>query len=77
RDMLTETGGSDAEPVALAEQPGARCSLDLCMIEHRAAGRVWRVAATRSGYALPWAELTALCRSVDVMISDRRLPAGC
>ena len=77
RDMLAETGGSDAEPVALADQPGARCSLDLCMIEHRAGGRVWRVAATRSGYALPWAEFTALCRSVDVMISDRRLPAAC
>lgn len=77
RDMLTETGGSDAEPVALADQPGARCSPDLCMIEHRAGGRTWRVAATRSGYALPWAEFIALCRSVDVMISDRRLPAGC
>jgi len=77
RDMLAETGGSDAEPVALADQPGARCSLDLCMIEHRAGGRAWRVAATRSGYALPWAEFIALCRSVDVMISDRRLPPGC
>ena len=47
------------------------------MIEHRAGGRVWRIAATRSPYTLPWAEFTALCRSVDVMISDRRLPAGC
>ena len=26
---------------------------------------------------LPWAEFVALCRGVDVMISDRRLPAGC
>jgi competence protein ComEC len=77
RDMLAETGGSDAEPVLLSEQPGARCSEDACLIEHRAGGRVWRVAATRSGYALPWAEFVALCRSVDVMISDRRLPAGC
>jgi len=77
RDMLAETGGSDAEPVVLSEQPGARCSLDSCMIEHRAGSRVWRVAATRSPYALPWAEFTALCRRVDVMISDRRLPAGC
>jgi len=77
RDMLAETGGSDAEPVALSDQPGARCSLDSCMIEHRAGDRVWRIAATRSPYTLPWAEFTALCRSVDVMISDRRLPAGC
>ncbi|WP_184167161.1 ComEC/Rec2 family competence protein [Sphingomonas kyeonggiensis] len=77
RDMLAETGGSDVEPVALSGQPGAACNLDLCLIEHRAAGRVWRVAATRSGYALPWAEFTTLCRKVDVVISDRRLPAGC
>ncbi|MFS2110417.1 ComEC/Rec2 family competence protein [Sphingomonas sp. Sphisp140] len=77
RDMLAETGGSDAEPVALSEQPAARCSLDSCMIEHRAGNRVWRIAATRSPYVLPWAEFTALCRRVDVMISDRRLPAGC
>ncbi len=77
RDMLAETGGSDAEPAALSDQPGAACSLDLCLIEHRAGGRVWRVAATRSPYVLPWAEFTALCRKVDVMISDRRLPAGC
>jgi competence protein ComEC len=77
RDMLAETGGSDAEPVALSDQPGARCSEDACLIEHRAGSRVWRVAATRSGYTLPWAEFVALCRSVDVMISDRRLPAGC
>jgi competence protein ComEC len=77
RDMLAETGGSDVEPVALSDQPGARCSADVCMIEHRAGNRVWRVAATRSGYTLPWAEFVALCRSVDVMISDRRLSAGC
>jgi len=77
RNMLAETGGSDAEPVALSEQPAARCSLDSCMIEHRAGNRAWRIAATRSPYVLPWAEFTALCRRVDVMISDRRLPAGC
>ncbi|MDG2532491.1 ComEC/Rec2 family competence protein [Sphingomonas sp. HITSZ_GF] len=77
RDMLAETGGSDMEPVLLSEQPGARCSPDACLIEHRAGDRIWRVAATRSGYTLPWAEFVALCRSVDVMISDRRLPAGC
>ncbi len=77
RDMLAETGGSDVEPVALSDQPGAACSLDLCLIEHRAGGRVWRVAATRSGYPLPWTAFTALCGKVDVVISDRRLPTGC
>lgn len=77
RSMLGESGGTDEALVALEEQPGARCSQDVCLIEHRAGARTWRVAATRSAYPLPWTELTALCRAVDVMISDRRLPDGC
>ncbi len=77
RSMLGENGGVDDALVALADQPGARCSPDLCLIEHRAGARSWRVAATRSGYAVPWTEMIALCRAVDVMISDRRLPPGC
>ena len=26
---------------------------------------------------LPWEKMTALCGSVDIFVSDRRLPAGC
>ncbi|MEZ0242863.1 MAG: competence protein ComEC, partial [Sphingomonas sp.] len=76
RDMLGENGGDD-ELAPLAEQEGARCSADLCMIDVTSGTRRWRVAATRSGYLVPWTEMTALCRSADIVVSDRRLPVGC
>lgn len=77
RDMLAENGGVDAALPALAEQDGARCSPDVCVVTVERGGRRWRIAATRSNYLLPWRETIALCRSVDIMIADRRLPPGC
>jgi len=81
RDMLSENGGDDDGLVALAEQAGARCSPDLCLIDVRsgsgAGARRWRVAATRSSYMVDWEEMAALCRSSDIVVSDRRLPKGC
>ena len=76
RDMLGENSGDD-ELALLAEQEGARCSEDICMIDVAAGARRWRVAATRSGYLVPWREMVALCASSDIVVSDRRLPAGC
>jgi competence protein ComEC len=35
------------------------------------------ILATRSGYAVPWAELVAACERADIAVSDRRLPDGC
>lgn len=77
RSMLGENGGVDDELAALDDEPGARCSPDLCVIEHRSGERVWRVAATRSGYLVPWREMMRVCVAVDVVISERRLPRGC
>ncbi|MES2444584.1 MAG: ComEC/Rec2 family competence protein [Pseudomonadota bacterium] len=77
RDMLSENGGDDDGLVALAEQEGARCSPDLCLIDVTAGARRWRVAATRSSYTVPWEAMTAMCRSADIVVSDRRLPRGC
>ncbi len=77
RDMLSENGGDEDGLVALDEQPGARCSLDLCLIDVRSGTRRWRVAATRSSYVVPWEAMAALCRSSDIVVSDRRLPRGC
>ncbi|MDF7777928.1 competence protein ComEC, partial [Sphingomonas sp. AOB5] len=76
RDMLAENGGEE-ELALLAEQPGARCSSDLCIVDVVAGERRWRVAATRSNYLVPWREMIALCRSSDIVDSDRRLPPGC
>ncbi|WP_414714473.1 ComEC/Rec2 family competence protein [Sphingomonas sp.] len=77
RDMLAENGGVDAELPALAEQQEARCSPDLCLIDVEREGRRWRIAATRSGYLVPWREMMAVCRSADIVVADRRLPPGC
>jgi competence protein ComEC len=77
RDMLSENSGDDDGLDALDEQPGARCSLDLCLIDVKAGARRWRVAATRSSYVVPWEQMAALCRSSDIVVSDRRLPRGC
>lgn len=77
RDMLAESGGVDAELPALAEQGGVHCSADLCVAEVERGGRRWRIAATRSGYMLRWEEVIALCRTVDIIVADRRLPPAC
>lgn len=78
RAMLSENSGAeDAELALLSDAPGARCSPDLCLIEVAAGARRWRVLATRSGYLVPWREMIAACRAVDVVVSERRLPPGC
>ncbi len=73
RDMLAENGGVDGEPLLLAEQAESACNRDLCTVQ---VGDL-RIAATRSAYLMPIAEVTALCGQVDVMISERRLPRTC
>ncbi|QDX28166.1 ComEC/Rec2 family competence protein [Sphingomonas suaedae] len=77
RDTLAENGGVDAALPALADQRDARCSADLCVVTVERGGRTWRIAATRSGYRVPWREMVDLCASVDIFIADRWLPRGC
>jgi len=79
--MLTETSGVIGLPHLISDQPNARCTADLCLVNQRGQGRAdarsWRVIATRSGYRVAWTELTAACAAADIAISDRRLPRGC
>lgn len=77
RAMLAENGGVDGEPSLLADQRNARCSADLCLVDRVAAGRRWRILATRSAYRMPAAELIAACRGADIVISERWLPRRC
>lgn len=77
RSALGEGGGVIGELPPLSEQPGARCSPDLCIARRTAGGRVWTILATRSGYAVPWAELIAACARADIVVSERRLPDKC
>lgn len=62
---------------ALAQASGARCSRDSCVASVERGGRTWRLLATRSTELLDWRALTAACRNVDIVVSDRRLPDGC
>ena len=77
QSMLAESGGVDGTLALLSERREARCSDDLCLVDLRGGGRNWRVLATRSGYAVPVAELVAACRDADIVVSERWLPRGC
>ncbi len=77
RSMLGENSGAGDALAELATNRDARCSPDLCLIDFAAGDRKWRVAATRSSYLVPWQEMMAVCRSADIVVSDRRLPPGC
>ncbi len=77
RSVLAENGGVDGEPLVLADQPDARCSRDLCLVDLDSRGRRWRVIATRSDYMVPYPALIAACRTADIVVSERQLPARC
>ena len=77
QDMMTVNGGVDGAPELLGDQPTARCSRDLCLATRTVGARQWRILATRSGYMLPAPALANLCREVDIVVSDRRLPRTC
>jgi competence protein ComEC len=77
RDVLSERSGTADVLADLDVAKGASCGRDMCLITLSRGGRIWRIAATRSDYRLPWEAFTATCRAVDIIISDRRLPKGC
>ncbi len=77
RHLLAEGGGVDGELPVLDDIPGARCNSDLCLARVRRGGRDWRVLATRSPYLVDAGALIALCRRVDIVVSERRLPRSC
>jgi competence protein ComEC len=77
RGMVSEAAGFDGEPLALREQPFARCSDAACVAVVERGGRRWTLLATRSRDFLKWREMIAACAAVDIVVSDRRLPPGC
>lgn len=77
RDTMAENAGVDGEALLLSDQPFASCSRDACMTTIPSAGRTFRVLATRSPYQLPIEQLTAACRSADIVVSNRWLPRTC
>lgn len=78
RMILSEAAGVDGDPLALAGLADARCSADLCVADMTdRSGRRWRVAATRSSHFVEWTAMRDICAEADIVVSDRRLPAGC
>lgn len=77
RDLLAERSGELEPLIDLDFARGARCGRDLCLATLDRAGRSWQIAATRSPYRLPWSAFAETCRSVDIVVSDRKLPRGC
>ncbi len=77
KDALRETAGIAAEPLEIEQWPGAICNEDSCVLGINRDGRNWRILATRSRYAIPAMELSASCRRVDIVISERWLSYNC
>lgn len=77
RSMLGERAGTRDWLWDIDDARGARCSVDVCQMMMTRGGRVWSIVATRSGYDLPRGALINLCRSADIIVSERWLPNGC
>ncbi len=77
KDLLADRSGELDPLVELDEVSGARCSRDICVVSLLRGGRPWRVAATRSSYAVSRAGLSDLCKVTDIFVSDRVLPKSC
>lgn len=77
RDTLRENAGIKADPVAIEDWPGARCSADACSIALSRGGRQWNIMAIRSRYLISLPQLAAACKRADIVVSERWLPKSC
>lgn len=76
-DQIGEAAGIDAEPVALADAPGARCNEDACWFTLARGGQSVGLLATRSRDHLEPGAFRAACARADLVVSDRWLPRWC
>lgn len=77
RDNLMELAGVGAEPVPLAEWPGARCSSAFCTVTVNRGGRDWVILLGRGRLQVEERALAAACAEVDIVVSERFLPRSC
>ncbi|MEN7537101.1 ComEC/Rec2 family competence protein [Aurantiacibacter flavus] len=77
RDNLMQLAGVEAEPVALADWPGARCSPEFCSVTLERAGRAWHLLLARSDLIVEERALAAACQRADIVVADRWLPRSC
>jgi competence protein ComEC len=77
RDNFKELAGVEAEPVPLAQWPGAECNADFCALSVHRGGRDWRLLLSRSDYHVDAGVLARACARADIVVSDRWLPRTC
>lgn len=77
RDMMLENAGVNGESQALEDWSNADCNADSCLVTIRKGSRDWQIMATRSSHYIPALALSAACRRVDIVISERWLPQAC
>lgn len=77
RDNLMELAGVGAEPVPLADWPGAQCSSAFCTLTIRRGERDWVLLLGRGREQVEERALAAACSEVDIVISERFLPRSC
>jgi competence protein ComEC len=73
RDLLAQSARLDEAVGELETLRTAECSADFCAAELRG----WRLLASRSDRLVPIPDLKKACAGVDIVVSDRRLPAAC
>jgi competence protein ComEC len=77
RDNLLELASVTAEPIPLAEWPGARCSRSFCVIGIERGGRTWTLMMARNRDRIEERRLAAACAQADIVVADRFLPRSC
>ena len=77
RDNLMELAGAAAEPVPIAEWPGARCSSAFCTLTIERGGRDWALLLGRGRNRVEERALAAACAEADIVVAGRFLPRSC
>jgi competence protein ComEC len=77
RENLMELAGVEAEPIPLADWPGADCSPDFCALTVERGGRPWRLLMSRTRNLVEERALAAACERADFVVADRYLPQTC
>ena len=74
---LVELAAIAAEPVAIGDYPGARCSTEFCSLTIPGEARSWSLLVARNRQRVDELQLAAACERADVVIADRWLPRSC
>lgn len=77
RDNLLELASVTADPIPLAQWPGARCSRAFCFLEIERGGRTWTLLMARNRDMVAERRLAAACARADIVVADRFLPRSC